>query len=250
MEAPRSVALGPESESKSIQKFLTDPWGGERIPISCLGKLVEGCYLITFTPNSGLNTFHGTMRVEKDRGANTLSGDLYKYLSVLAGMEVIYIPINLWKLPPWVSGAFVLGVPQDIPIRPRDKYYSYLKVIDLRFYHVLGGNFTLSCGLALTMEEYVYNQPLTGFNGTFDSTPSRTITAYLTESTPPSGYKGIYFEGKVYEGSTEIGTFSMGWVSSYFRGAKLEIDTVEGAVAPMPLANQESFATVKQLVGI
>lgn len=247
MEAPRSVALGPESESKSMKSLIERPL--ELMPSVCAGKLVEGCYLITFEPNSGINIFRGTMRVEKhSSGSNTLSGDLYKYLNFLSGMEVVYIPINLSKLQPWGSNPFVFSVPQDIPIRPRDKYYSYLKVIDLRFYPVFGGNFTLSCGLALTMEEYVYDQPATGFNGTFDSAPSRTIAAYLTESSPPAGYKGIYFDGKVYEESTEIGSFSMGWVSSYFRRAKLEIDTLVGAEPPLAVPGT-SFSTIFETAG-
>src|ERR1700730_10016291 len=45
----------------------------------CNINLKEGCYRVAFRPNSGINVFYGTMRVDKFGGKTTISGDLYRF---------------------------------------------------------------------------------------------------------------------------------------------------------------------------
>lgn len=126
----------------------------------------------------------------------------------------------------------------EIPIFARNRYYSYLKVTGVETGPVLSPA-TSPCWLRLTMEEFRYTQPPAGeYSGSFptdssgEATPSRTITVVLNPSTPPAPFSGPYFEGKLYERGVDQGTFTMAWVSPYFRKATLEIDTVTGASAP------------------
>jgi len=103
--------------------------------------------------------------------------------------------------------------------------------------------------MTLSMEEYVYTQPPPGsYDGSFPSTPTRTVTVVLTQKGSPFGFGSPYFEGSLYEGGIEKGSFTMGWVSPYFRKATLEIATLQGAVAPAPVG-AEDFHSVFETAG-
>lgn len=210
----------------------------------CIINLKEGCYRITYRP-PGFNTFNGTMRVDKSGGKTTISGDLYRFLNLIFPPFVTATSV----LKPKVSSAATatatasLATPLssisifpiflDIPIYPRNKYYSYLKVTKVETSPV----FSPVCNLTLTAQEYVYTQPPAGsFNGTFPPSPgTRTVKIVLSPVPPPAGFAGPYFEGRLFEGAVDKGSFSMGWVSSSFRKATVEIDTLTGAVAPQPV---------------
>jgi hypothetical protein len=181
--------------------------------------------------------------VDKAEGGSTISGDLYRFLNLpwfhpprLRVPDIKRLPL----IPP-------LSFPLDIPIYPRDRYHSYLKGINVVKSPVISRG---PCVLVLTMEEFEYTQPQAGsFNGTFPDTPTRTIKLVLSPEIPPAGFISSYFEGKLYEDGVEKGSFTMGWVSSYFRKATLEIDTLKGAVAPKPVpalsgTGQEDFRTI------
>ena len=111
------------------------------------------------------------------------------------------------------------------------------------------------CRLTLTVEEYVYTQPPTGsFNGAFPATPTRTMTIVLEPKPAPAGFTSSYFEGRLYEGGVDKGSFTMGWVSSSFRRATQEIDTLTGAVASQAVpassgSGTEDFRTVLATAG-
>ena len=71
----------------------------------------------------------------------------------------------------------------------------------------------------------------------------------LSPRVPPFGFTGSYFEGKLYEGGVEKGSFHMGWVSKFFRKATLEVAVLQGAIAPQPVpaaggSGTEDFNTV------
>src|SRR5207237_7085558 len=73
---------------------------------------------------------------------------------------------------------------------------------------------------------------------TFPPAPgSRTVTIVLHPVPPPFGFAGPYFEGRLFQGGVDKGSFSMGWVSSFFRRAKVEVDTLTGAVAQIGRAS-------------
>ncbi len=228
----------------------------------CQIDLKEGCYGIQFSPG-GLVAYQGTLRVDKAGGTTTISGDLYRYYT----FPTIPLPAQraalTWRerlalaarpeleLSPPVTGAIVnapLFRKQQIPIYPRSRYYSYLKVTGVRRSPFITRG---PCTLTLTAEEYVYTQPPAGsFNGSFPSPPgTRTVEIVLEQKAPPALSSGPYFEGRLYEGGADKGAFTMQWVSKYFRRATLEIDTLTGSVAPQPVpaisgSGTESFETV------
>ncbi len=191
----------------------------------CFINLNEGCYRIYFTPNSRGYNYHGTMRVDNAGGGTTISGDLYRFKN---------LPFRFYpRLPRLLFPSQAQTVPLDIPVYARNQYYSYLKVTNIQRSPLLT---TGPCELTLTIEEYVYIQPPAGsFNGSFPGTPSRTFTIVLLPQPAPAGFTSSYFTGKLFEGGIEQGSITMGWVSSFFRKAKLEIDTVTGATAPQPV---------------
>lgn len=215
----------------------------------CKINLREGCYRITFQPKRGSNVFYGTLRVDKGGGKTILSGDLYRFLS-----PVVSVPTRVAAAASAASrpaSNSIFSRPLPIPIYARSKYYSYLKVVDIKM--PASGT---KCSFTLIAQEYVYTQPSAGaFNGTFPPAPgSRTVKLVLGPAMPPPGYTSVYFEGKLFEGATEQGTFKMGWVSSYFRRATLEIDTLKGAVPPLPVpassgTGTEDFKTVFKTAG-
>lgn len=181
----------------------------------CFFDLTPGCYRITYTPTLSFFNYHGTMRVDTVGSGTTISGDLYQFFS---------FPF------PWPPFPPLPIFPFDIPVYPRNQYYSYLKVTNIQRSPIIT---TGPCNLTLTAEEYVYTQPSAGsFNGSFPTTPSRTVTIVLSPQPPPLGFTGSYFAGTVYENGIAQGSFTMGWVSSYFRKATLEVHTLTGAATP------------------
>src|SRR6185295_2786456 len=197
----------------------------------CRINLREGCYRITYQPKLSTSVFHGTMRVERGGAAATISGDLYRFLNPVISLPVSIATAATTAERPAAAGIFAL--PLTIPVYPRKQYFSYLKVIGIQLPPLFGTR----CEFTLTAQEYVYTQPPPGqFNGTFPAAPgTRTVRLVLKNAPPPPGYTSVYFEGKLFEGATEKGTFKMGWVSTSFRRATVEIDTLTGAVPPKPV---------------
>lgn len=227
------------------------PWPGLHF---CPDKLTPGCYRIQFQPKFGFTTFKGTMRVDTHGGTTTISGDLYRYFNFpFPFPPIIREKISADRTP--IEGAIVELNPAmvfyplayDIPIYPRDRYYSYLRVTSIQRPPVLS---TGPCQLTLTAQEYVYTQPPAGsFNGTFPPAPgSRTVTIVLEPQAAPAGFTGSYFAGTLAEDGVTLGTFTMGWISSYFRKATLEIDTLTGSVAPQAVGT-ESFRSIYGAAG-
>lgn len=204
--------------------FPVQPLPQPQLPIPlpplhrCNINLPEGCYRIAFMPNSQLGSYQGTMRVDKSGGKLTVSGDLYWSPPFLH-------PIGI---PPMPFLPFPFPVPLGIPVYARNRYHSYLKVTNVSIPVFSWG----PCTLTLTVEQYEYTQPPAGsYDGSFPATPTRTLTIALSPQAPPAGFTSSYFSGTVSEGATPKGSFTMGWVSSFFRKATLEIDTLTGAVA-------------------
>ena len=206
----------------------------------CFFDLTPGCYRITYTPSLSFFNYQGTMRVDTVGGGTTVSGDLYQFFN----FPFPWPPIP--PLPPFPIFPF------DIPVYPRNQYYSYLKVTNIQRSPIIT---TGPCNLTLTAEEYVYTQPPTGsFNGTFPTTPSRTVTIVLSPQAPPLGFTGSYFAGTLYENGIAQGSFTMGWVSSSFRKATLEVHTLTGAATPTAVpatvgTGSEDFRSVYATAG-
>jgi hypothetical protein len=269
--------IGPESEveltpdpegqpipSLPIPEFAREPefptpWPGGKLPRPCRINLLEGCYRIAFQPKSSQTTFYGTMRVDYAGGKTTISGDLYRYfrlpwvaverasaLSMVRGRMSERVSAlsstALGALSPPVGPATLGPVPLGIPIYPRNRYHSYLRVTNVQRPGLLTYG---PCQLTLTAQEYLYTQPPAGsFNGTFPAAPgTRTVTIVLHPIGAPAGFTSTFLEGRLYENGVDQGKFTMGWVSKYFRRATLEVDVLAGAVGPQAVGG-EDFDTI------
>jgi hypothetical protein len=203
--------------------------------LRCLVKLREGCYSVTFLPKTRIlfgPRFLGTLRVENIDAANIrFSGDLYSIPQrpVLTPVSPVHLSrVDRLRLAQHdrVHDAPTEDAPGVIPIFPRRKYTSYLKGTSA----VLSGARTVvlgPCPFSLNFDEFTYAQPATGFNGTFPSTPSRSIRYALETTATPDTYTG-----KVFQGTTELGSVSIQWVSPSFRRASLVIFQLQGAEDP------------------
>jgi hypothetical protein len=221
----------------------------------CPPALPNGCYALAFRPANSLVSFEGTLRVDRiapDPGADTIivSGDLYRRsrafpLTDAGRGPVVAAAPNLPEAASVAAAASQPAVERQaaapllrtrIPVFPRSRYHSYLKVISVSEPPVVVPA-SRPCSLTLVVEQYDYTQPPAGsFKGSFAATASRTATVTLTRdpASPPLG-AGPRFVGRWVEGGVDKGAVSMSWVSSFFRRASVEIDTLAGAVAPLPV---------------
>jgi hypothetical protein len=99
------------------------------------------------------------------------------------------------------------------------------------------------CTFSLTFDEFRYDHPATGFDGSFPAAPTRTIRFSFKHTGTAD-----YYDGNAWEGGTLLGTVTMRWVSSSFRRATLVIHRLEGADEPQPVGS-EYFTTVFQTAG-
>ncbi|KQV11984.1 hypothetical protein ASC99_35500 [Kitasatospora sp. Root107] len=91
--------------------------------------------------------------------------------------------------------------------------------------------------MSISFEEFRYTQPPGGsFRGSFPASPSRFLRFALHQV-------GVgRFEGRLVQGGSDLGSVTLTWVSGFLRGAVLEIDTVQGAVAPQPVLDADGTA--------
>jgi len=212
----------------------------------CRTRLAEGCYTLNFVPirSSVFSTrYRGTMRFETDSTGHTFSGDLYSYRFL--DDVIMGDPVRLMRQavldPKRYHFTDEAAGPSIIPIYKRRDYHSYLKGTSamLLGFAPAGGE----CPFTLTFDEFVYDHPATGFDGSFNANPTRTVRFVMKKTSTPRLYTG-----DAYSGSTNIGTVSMRWVSSYFRRAKLQIHTLSGSVPP-PTVNGDDIRTVFATAG-
>ncbi len=207
-------------------------------PKFCFSTLKQGCYRISYKPNNNRTHFHGTLRVDRGEDQVAISGDLYKHWSHFNWQTGIK-PQKIFALAPSrlrnIENLTPVFAP-SIPIFSRKQYYSYLKITDIK-------TNWWNCDLQLTMEEHVYNSTTESF------TLDRTVKAVLAKQT---GLSNKYSGTLQTSSGTVLGSFSITWVSRYFRTAKLEVDTIEGAVAPQSVAvagQTHSFRSIFKTAG-
>jgi hypothetical protein len=229
----------------------------------------DGCYAVTVRPTGSLRSLVGTLRV--DRGAPgagpdgvIVSGDLYRGL--LPWPVHPGLPMAARSTDPDVasgdsdagdasaqpgsvaaavsSAALPIPLPlRRIPIYPRSRYHSYLKGTRLSAPLFTFGS--RPCQVVIDADQFDYTQPTVGSHqGSFLSSASRTLR-FVLQRVPPSlpFFGGPRFEGRMYEGVVDKGSVALTWVSSYLRRAVLEIDTLQGAVAPAPVPNSSGTGT-------
>lgn len=190
----------------------------------CKTTLDAGCYRLFFTPLSdspiSLSTtrYRGTLRVEPSGDGYVISGDLYSYRLL---DDVIALGSNhLGAVAAFARDTTAKAEP-SIPIYRRKDYYSYLEGTS-------AGMLSFGeCAFTLTFDEWAYDHPASGFNGSFGANPTRTITYRFKAGATDGSYVG-----DAYEGTTKIGTVSIQHVSAHYRRATLQVDFVDGAEAP------------------
>jgi hypothetical protein len=212
----------------------------------CVPDLRTGCYALTIVPFHGFfSYFVGTLRVDHDGSTAAISGDLYRYFRIFPGpfrgKEALAASVESLVRPAvWPFEA------DDVPAYPRNRYYSYLKVTGIQSGPVIT---TGPCQLCIVADEYVYTQPPAGsFNGSFPSSPNRTITLALASLGPDS------YAGQVLQAGSPVGTVRMDWITDRFRNATLEIHTLSGAATPVDVpartgVGNESFDSVYDTAG-
>lgn len=220
----------PETNAPPFEPIpeFPEPRGSWLVP--CRLDLRQGCYQIRME-NSGFQfllqpRFVGTMRVEHGDDHTTISGDFYKFIPRI---KPGFIGSELTEI--LLANVAHAGSPV-IPIFPRKRYHSYLKVV--RIHKSLATYSSKPCTITLTVEEFQYTHPDEGeATGSFPQTPNRTLTIVLTRVADPEGFPGPSFEGTVFQGNTPLRErFSMLWVSDNFRRAKLELENVIGVAIP------------------
>lgn len=204
----------------------------------CNTRLREGCYRITYRPKGSPwwgNSFVGTVRIEDIAGGYRISGDLYRR------GPFFRVP---WQVP--TGGLFELDDADEdrdggvIPIYPRKRYNSYLKGTGARTFAVVRKH--ERCPITLNFDQFDYTHPATGFSGTFPNSATRSIRYELTSSGSDA------YSGTAYDGTTELGTVSMKWVSGSFRRANVEMRRLTGAEHP-PDVGSENLQTVFDTAG-
>ena len=218
----------------------------------CFTRLKQGCFKVTFRPKGSHviwgRRYSGTVRIEHTDDGLRFSGDLYSFGPFIIVRPPIGIDRKVDRLriakieaADEIADGPAADNPAGIPIYPRSSYYSYLKgtsanLISLKQEHC-------PCTFSLTFDEYRYEHPATGFDGSFPATPTRTIRFSLKHTATADSY-----EGNVWEGGTLLGTVTMRWVSSSFRRATLVVHRLEGADEPQAVGS-EYFTTVFQTAG-
>jgi hypothetical protein len=239
--------------------------GDQHVTCSTL-DLRDGCYAFSFRPRHSPITYRGTLRVDRSDPAGgpdglIASGDLYAVprspdndaepaaahdhpaaqplsAAAAASSAVLGRDIGVAPAADRRDGA-------RIPIYPRDRYSSYLAVTDLRA--TAEGDH--DCLLTVVADQFDYTQPAPGsFTGSFPAVPSRTVELRLAGSDRHSHGRGPRFHGRWLESGVDRGSVSLTWVSRFFRRAVVEIDVLDGAVAPGPVPDgvggTEFFDTV------
>lgn len=240
-------AYTPDPNNPEIPGIPEIPEPLERIPeipefkgdlfFPCRLSFKQGCYKIrmesTRLPHVIFFPYYaGTMRVETDDEPTntssflfrptTISGDLYRFKP----LDDLMVQ-QPRRMSSFLANDLDVGSPV-IPIYPRRRYYSYLRVVKIQspFFTSL----KRPCTITLTVEEFKYTHPQPGgVTGSFPATPDRTLSIVLQRIPNPPGYAGPSFQGSVFHNGNRLPVdFTMLWVSDFFRRAKVELENVTG----------------------
>ncbi len=213
-----------DASPPDVSPGLDAPAGSPKDPLQmwrfCFTSLRQGCYTIDFTPTGTRlwgTRYRGTMRVERVGRGVRISADLYRY-SLL----------HIFVLNPEPLARLLSDEAADtggaIPIYARRDYATYLKGTGAQLLSIRTGS---TCPFTLDFDQFDYNQPATGFSGSFNSAPNRSIRWELSNTSTPDLYTGSAFDG-----ATNLGSVSMLWVADSFRRAQVVINTLTGATTP------------------
>ena len=234
----------------SLPGILEEPRLTTKWPVPfkvCSTTLKPGCYTIGLTPTGTPifgTRYRGTLRVESVASGIRVSADLYSYRlldDIIIRWPVEEFPVFGPIRQGGIAGDGLAGEAADtggmIPIYPRRKYRSYLRLTSAQLFKIVFPG--TECSFTLNFDEFVYNHPATGFSGSFNPTPTRSLRFVLRHTTTPELYTG-----EAYEGTTQIGTVSIRWISDFFRRAHLQLHTLDGAVAPPASVGASTFSSI------
>ncbi|KQV11924.1 hypothetical protein [Kitasatospora sp. Root107] len=216
---------------------------GAPVRTGCDPDFRDGCYTVTIRPNQpGAHPLVGTLRVDRAAPASgpdglIISGDLYRQPSAVVRPD----PLRAAPGASVAAAVSRVGLPSSllrpgIPVHPRSRYHSYLSGTRLVMPTPTADG--TPCQVSLNVDEFRYTQP-TGdsFRGSFPTSPSRFLRFVLHQ------VHGAQFEGRVMQGNSDLASVTLTWVSGFLRRAVLEIDTLQGAVAPQPVPNLDGTGT-------
>jgi hypothetical protein len=215
----------------------------------CVPDFREGCYQIAIATGISVfgDRFEGTLRVDRHTPGGgpdgiIVSGDLYRApgLVIFPGSDpgdtsagTLASALSGGEVGGATGGVFQPPTP-PIPIFPRGRYHSYLKITQVSIPGI--GPIGQPCLVTLTAEQFEYTQPPPGqFQGSFPASPTRTVTIVLAEAPPPPFFAftgGPYFQGRVHEGAVDKGAISLGWVAPSLRRATVIVRQVANTVPP------------------
>ncbi|MFC4115269.1 hypothetical protein [Nonomuraea zeae] len=103
-------------------------------------------------------------------------------------------------------------------------YHSYLKGVGARLFTLVRPG--TPCPFSLTFDQFSYLHPATGFKGAVNPAADRQIRFDLRATTTQDFYRGSAFDGL-----TELGEVSIRWISSSYRRARVQLNTLQGALS-------------------
>ncbi len=180
--------------------------------------LKNGCYYTTYQPKRGRNHFHGTLRFGFTDGKIVISGDLYKNALPSGNNDLPFLPAES-------------GLEAKIPIFELSLYHFYLRCTGFEP-EIPQSPAEPIKHLNLGFVRYKYNKDFHSWDE--GNSVKNAYTARLENKRAPNGYPALtmYFEGEIFKGDKLDGTFSMGWISPFFRRAQIEIDKVKETIFP------------------
>jgi len=200
---------------------------------ACTTGLKQGCYTVQHAPTlAGVFTarFRGTLRVELTGGAPRISGDFYRYRLIdpsVIGGTVLTRPELIEQLG---ASSDVADDTTTIPIYKRKSYNSYLRGTRAQLSTLASRG--SPCWFALEFDQFTYQHPASGFEGSFATTPDRRLRFVLNHTATPDLFTGSMYELPASAAPKLLGSVSIRWISPYFRRAELQINTLTGAATP------------------
>jgi hypothetical protein len=231
--------IGTLNQTATPDKTDSDNKLNVSIPISRTRSVRQGCWLVNFQPiGSPSVAYDGTIRIEANAAGRIASGDLYQ-------RPIVILPPQ----PGHPSGMTVLGPgpsPADgIPIQPLNRYRYYLAITKI-LEHT-----TIENSLGLEFQRWRYILPSSANrNGSWVN--EGPFSADMTWIAAPAGYpsREDYIEGDTKNpAGAVVGRLKMGWVSSYYRKASIEVDTVDGPEQPLDNGAGEDWRTIGSKIG-
>ena len=172
-------------------------------PKLCFTTLKPGCYTIGFTP-TGTSIFgtryRGTLRVEDARPARCGSPATSTRTGCSTTSSSMAARDGLERSDRSRCGRCGMATEArprrggTIPIYRRDKYHSYLKGTSAQLFRIVP-KWSPSARSRSSFDEFVYNHPATGFSGSFNPTPTRSLRFVLRHTSTPDLYSGEAYDG-------------------------------------------------------